>query len=335
MSILVSTYRGKVLDLVTTGTIAVVNAAGKLLYSVGDPGKIAYARSSAKLMQALVPVYMGACDHYGFTDQEIAQISASHSGEAFHVATVRSILQKIGLDESYLQCGAHYPFKEDVTQGMKERGEPALAIHNNCSGKHAGMLAGVRFAGEDLGTYYKPEHPQQQRILQTISDVCGYDKEAIQLGLDGCGVPVHALPVERFAYGFARLCQPQSLPEKYQEAASRVVKAVMSNSVFTSGSDRIDHKIISRYPGEIVVKSGADGYFAGGLPKEGIGFAIKTDDGNSTLRNIVLVELLYQLGVIPEADLPYFEAEHKVNHYNHRGELASESRAAFKLERHF
>lgn len=335
MSVLVSTYRGQTLDLITTGTIAVVNASGKLLYSVGDSHKIAYARSSAKLMQALVPVYMSAFDHYGLTEQELAQISASHSGETVHITTVRSILQKIGLDESYLQCGAHYPFKEEVAQGMKERGEPALAIHNNCSGKHAGMLTSVRFAGEDLDSYYKPEHPQQQRILQTIADVCGYDKADIKLGLDGCGVPVHALPVERFAYGFARLCQPQTLPVKYQQAADRVVHAVMRHSVFSSGSDRIDHKIMSRYPGKIVVKSGADGYFAGGLPEEGIGFAIKTDDGNSAFRNITLIELLYQLDVIPEADLPCFEPEHKIFHYNHKGELASESHAVFKLERHF
>lgn len=334
MSILVNTYRGEVLDLFTTGTIAVSDAAGKLLYSVGDTSKIAFARSSAKLMQAMVPIYMGATGHYGFTEREIAQICASHSGEAIHVETVRGILQKIGLDESYLQCGVHYPFKEDVTQRMKERGEPALQIHNNCSGKHAGMLACAHFLGEDLDSYFQLAHPHQQRIIDTIADVCGYARDKIQLGLDGCGVPVHALSVERFAYGFARLCQPETLPEKYQDAASQVVTAVMNNPVISSGSDRIDFKIMSRYPGEVVVKSGADGYFAGGLPKQGIGFALKTDDGNAALRNVVLIELLHQIGLIPEADLPYFAPEHKILHYNHKGELASESRAVFQLERH-
>jgi len=334
-NILVATYRNQVLDLFTTGTIAVVDADGKLLYSFGDPGKIAYARSSAKLMQAMVPVYMGACSHYGFTEREIAQICASHSGEDIHVSTVRSILKKIGLDESYLQCGAHYPFKEEVAEAMKERGEEPLQVHNNCSGKHAGMLACVNFMGEDLATYYKPEHPHQKRITETIADVCGYDKDKIILGLDGCGVPVHALPVERFAYGFARLCRPETLPEKYQEAARTVVTAVMHNSDISSGTDRIDHKIMSKYPEKVVVKSGANGYFGGGIPEKGIGFAIKTDDGDSGLRNIVLIELLYQLGVIPKEDLPYFEKEHKILHYNHKGELASESRAVFQLKKHF
>jgi len=334
MSVLVSTYRGEVLDLFTTGTIAVSDAAGKLLYSIGDTSKIAFARSSAKLMQAMVPIYTGASGHYGFTEREVAQICASHSGEAVHVETIRGIFQKIGLDESYLQCGTHYPFKEDVAQSMKDRGEPALPIHNNCSGKHAGMLACAQFLGEDLDSYYRLEHPHQQRIIDTIADICGYARDKIQRGLDGCGVPVHAMPVERFAYGFARLCRPESLPEKYQDAAAHVVAAVMNKPNISSGSDRIDYKIMSRYPGEVVVKSGADGYFAGGLPKQGIGFALKTDDGNAALRNIVLIELLHQIGVIPEADLPYFAPEHKVFHYNHKGELASESRAVFQLERH-
>lgn len=334
MNVLVNTYRGQVLDLFTTGSIAVVNAEGKLLYSYGDPDKIAYARSSAKLMQAMVPVYTGACAHYGLTEQEIAQICSSHSGEAVHVANVRSILKKIGLDETYLQCGVHYPFQADVTAAMRARGEAPQQVHNNCSGKHAGMLACTKYMNEDLRTYYKPEHPHQQRITETIADICGYNKEQILLGLDGCGVPVHALPVERFAYGFSRLCKPETLPGRYQEAAQTVVNAVMHNSVISSGSDRIDHKIMSRYPGKIVVKSGADGYFAGGLPWEGIGFALKTNDGNAELRNIVLIELLYQLGVIPQKDLDYFEPEHIVRHYNHKGELASESRAAFQLEKH-
>ena len=197
MSVLVSTYRGEVLDLFTTGTIAVSDAAGKLLYSIGDTSKIAFARSSAKLMQAMVPIYTGASGHYGFTEREVAQICASHSGEAVHVETIRGIFQKIGLDESYLQCGTHYPFKEDVAQSMKDRGEPALPIHNNCSGKHAGMLACAQFLGEDLDSYYRLEHPHQQRIIDTIADICGYARDKIQLGLDGCGVPRERLTAEK------------------------------------------------------------------------------------------------------------------------------------------
>lgn len=334
MEVLVNTYRGDLVDLVTTGSIAVVNADGRLLYSAGDPYGISYARSSAKLMQAVVPVMTGAVDHYGINAQEIAQIAASHSGEQIHIDTVRSILAKADIPEGALQCGSHYPFKADVAEAMKQRGEEPADVHNNCSGKHAGMLITVKHLKEDLDTYYQTGHPHQRRIIETIGAFCGYDPDQIVIGLDGCGVPVHALPLERFAYGMARMCRPETLPEEYREAAGRVVDAVLKYPLNTSGSDRIDYKIITKYPGQIVVKSGANGYFTGGLPGKGIGFAIKTNDGISEMRNIVLIELLHQLGVIPEEDLEYFEAERKVKVYNHKNELAGYSVPAFQLKKH-
>lgn len=333
MEILVKTYRGDLVDLVTTGSSVVTDADGKILYWAGDPEQLAYARSSAKLMQAVVPVMCGAVDAFGISEQEIAQIAASHSGEQIHVDTVRSILKKAGIPESALQCGAHYPFKEDVAEAMKQRGEKPTDVHNNCSGKHAGMLITVKHLGEDLNTYYKKEHPHQKRIIQTIGGICGYDPEQIIIGLDGCGVPVHAMPLHKFAYGMARLGTPETLPAQYREAAGRVVNAVLYYPLNTSGSDRIDYKIISRYPGKIVVKSGANGYFAGCLPGKGIGFAIKTNDGISEMRNIVLVELLHQIGVIPDEDLDFFEAERHVKVFNHKNELAGYSVPAFQLQK--
>lgn len=334
MEILVNTYRGGLVDLMTTGTAVVADAKGNVLYSIGDPQEVSYARSSAKLMQAVVPVMTGAADAYGLSEQEISQTAASHSGEQIHVETVLSILEKAGIPESALQCGAHYPFKTDVAEGMKKRGEEPRDVHNNCSGKHAGMLITAKYLGEDMETYYKPEHPHQKRILKTIGDICGYDPENIILGLDGCGVPVHAMPIWNFAYGMARLGTPDTLPKEYRMGAERVIHAVLHCPLNTSGSDRIDYKIISRYPGKIAVKSGANGYFAGCLPGEGIGFAIKTHDGISEMRNIVLVELLRQIGVIPESDLDYFEAERRVKVFNHKNELAGYSEPAFQLKKH-
>lgn len=334
MEILVNTYRGQLVDLITTGSIAVVNAKGDLLYSAGNPGETAYARSSAKLMQAVVPVMSGAADHYGITNQEVAQIASSHSGEQIHVDTVRSILKKADIPEQALQCGAHYPFKADVAQRMKRAGDKPLAVHNNCSGKHAGMLITVKYLGEDMDTYYQKEHPHQQRIIKTIGDLCEYDSDKIIIGLDGCGVPVHALPLHNFALGMARMCKPETLQKEYREAAARVVDAVTSYPVNASGSNRIDNKIISRYPGRIVVKSGANGYFAGGIPGEGIGFAIKTNDGIAEPRNIVLIELLHQMGVIPKEDLEYFKAEHTAVIYNHKNELTGYSEPVFCLKKY-
>lgn len=334
MEILVNTYRGDLVDLVTTGSIAVVNADKKLLYSAGDPYGVVYARSSAKLMQAVVPVMCGAAEQYEITNQEIAQIAASHSGEQFHVDTVRSILKKAEISENVLQCGVHYPFKEDVAEQMKMAGEEPQAVHNNCSGKHAGMLITVKHFKENMDTYYQLRHPHQKRIIQTIGKFCAFDPDKIIVGLDGCGVPVHALPLYKFAEGMGRMCKPETLPKEYQEAANRVVDSVTAYPMNASGSDRIDNKIMTKYPGKIVVKSGANGYFAGGIPGEGIGFAIKTNDGISEMRNIVLIELLHQIGIIPKEDLGYFHAERFSRVYNHKKELAGYSEPVFHLKKH-
>ena len=334
MEILVNTYRGNIVDLFTTGSVAVVDYKGKLLYSAGNPEQIAYMRSSAKLMQAMVPMTLGVCNAYNFTDMEIAQICASHSGEEIHVNTVRSILNKAGLDESYLQCGAHYPFKADITEKMKKNDEEALQIHNNCSGKHSGMLATVKYMNEDLATYYKVEHPHQKRILKMISEICEYPEEKIEIGLDGCGVPVHAMPLKDFAYGMARMSHPESLGEKLAPSAEKIMKSCLANPLNMSGSDRIDYKIMSKYPGRIVVKVGSNGYFTAAIPEMGIGVAVKVDDGKTQSDNIVLLETLRQIGFIPESDLEYFADDIKPMVYNHKKELAGYSEAVFTLKKY-
>lgn len=334
MEILVNTYRGNVIDMFTTGSVAVVDYNGKLLYSAGNPEQNAYMRSSAKLMQAMVPVSLGACDQYEFTESEIAQICASHSGEKIHVDTVRSILAKCGLDESYLQCGAHYPFKSDITENMKKNGEEALQIHNNCSGKHAGMLAAVKYMNEDLGSYYKIEHPHQKRIINMISEICDFPTDKIAIGLDGCGVPVHAMPLKNFAYGMARMSRPEALGEKLAPSSEKILKACLNNPINMSGSDRTEYKIMSKYPGKIVVKIGSNGYFTAMIPEMGIGIAIKVDDGKNSSNDIVLLETLHQIGFIPESDLEYFADNMKPTVYNHKKELAGYSEAVFTLKKY-
>lgn len=331
---LVENYRGNVLNMFTTGTIVVVNSDKEILYSAGNVEKVAFARSSAKLMQAMVPISLGCAEKYQFTHQEVSQICASHSGESIHIETIQGILKKIGLDESYLKCGAHYPFKPEVELYMKENKIPPRDIHNNCSGKHTGMLAATKLQGESLADYYQVEHPHQQRILKMIAHICGYEAEKIFIGVDGCGVPVHAMPMEYFAYGMARMGDYKSLDSDLQTSAKLICASVMEHPLNTSGSDRIDYKIMSKYPGKIVVKSGADGYFAGAIPEKKIGFAIKVDDGNAKGRNAVLIEMLYQIGFIPEEDLAYFKEEHIPNEYNHRGEVVGYTKPCFQLTKY-
>lgn len=321
MKILATTTRGNVEDLYTYGSFAIVDSTGKLIYENGDSSKLAYARSSAKLMQAVSTLSLGAAEKFGFTGAEVATMCASHSGEDFHIKTVNHMLEKIGLDKSYLKCGAHMPYNPEAKAYMQANNIPAEAIHNNCSGKHTGMLTAATILGADLETYYKMENPVQIRILETIATICAIDKDKIEIGIDGCGVPVHAMPIRTFAYGMARLANPATLPDDMADAARLISKSIIENPVYTSGTERIDYQVIKRARGKVIVKSGANGYFGGYFPEKKWGFALKTYDGNGANKDIILVEILKKLEIMAPKDIE--DLEEFVNNpiKNHRGEV--------------
>lgn len=331
MKILAKTYRGDVEDLYTHGSIAVVDSSGKLIYEIGDSSEIAFARSTAKLMQAMSLLTLDGVEKFNFNQEEIATICASHSGEEFHIKTVSKMLEKIGLDKSYLKCGAHLPFNPEAKKYMEENNIPAEAIHNNCSGKHTGMLATAVLLGADLDSYYKIDSPVQKRILETIAKICDIDKDKIEIGVDGCGVPVHAMPLKTFAYGMARMGDPESLPEEMQEPAKLITESISNNPVFTSGSDRIDYHLIEKSGGKMIVKSGANGYYGGYIPEKKWGFAIKTYDGNTNNRNIVVVDFRKKIGMIDQADYEFFDQLVATPIKNHRGEIVGDVKAYIEL----
>ena len=322
--LLLKIYRGKLEDLYTFGSIVVVDNNGKIIFSKGNPYKVAFPRSSAKLMQAMVPLSLGAQEKFNLTKEEIAIICASHSGEEFHIKTVSNLLEKIGLDESYLKCGPHYPFKKDVEEKMKKNNEKPRQIHNNCSGKHTGMLMSAILLGEDLDNYYEINHKVQKKITEMISYLCNFEITKDYISVDGCGVPVHALPMYNFAYGMARLSDYDNLESSLSAYAREIIEDISSNSKYTSGSDRIDHLLIEKHKGSLIVKSGANGYFGGILPDKKYGFAIKTYDGNSDMRNVILVHLLKNLGVIKKDEYNYYDKIAEKTIRNHRGEDVGE-----------
>ncbi len=323
MEKLVTTTRGSVEDLYTFGTVIVVNENNKILYEKGNGDEIAFPRSSAKLMQALTPLSLGAKEKYSLSQEEIAVICASHSGEDFHIDTIRKLLNKVGLDESFLKCGPHYPFKEDVAERMKKAGIKPSDIHNNCSGKHTGMLISCKLLDVDLEDYYKIDHPVQKLITKNIEKVCECEIPMEHISVDGCGVPVHAMTMRQFAKGMARMADYDNLTG-FEEASKDIIEAITQHSKFTSGTDRIDHYLISKYPGKIIVKSGANGYFGGLLPDRKYGFAIKTYDGKGVTRNLILIELLKKLEVIPKKDYDYFDNLFTKEIKNHRDEVVGE-----------
>lgn len=334
MEALVQNYRGGIENLCYTGHIAVVDADGNVPYYAGDPYRVAFARSSAKPMQAVCVFETGAKEHYQLTTPEVSMLTASHSGESYHLETVRSILHKAGLDESYLHCGSHYPFYEPDAEAMRMRGEKPTEVHCNCSGKHAGMLITAKHMGESLDDYYTREHPVQRRILRTIAEICDYPEEEILLATDGCGVPVHAMPLAAFARGYARLCRPRDCFAPARAAVvEEITGAMRAYPKHMSGTGRLCSKLMEHLGDRLFAKSGADGYYTVGLLSEGLGIAVKLDSGSNEIRDMVVVEVLRQLGVLSREEAGLFADELRIPIHNHKGETVGMTRPVFTLRR--
>ena len=234
MAVIAYQYRGDLVDQIHRGHIAVTDHTGKILWKLGDPERLTFARSSAKPLQAIPVAESGALEHYGITPQELAVICSSHNGEPFHVKAVESILHKAGLSPDQLCCGSEYPMYVPAEDALKIAGIPRAPIYCDCSGKHAGMLITARHLGESLENYISPEHPVQQRILSVFAEMCGVETSDVQLAVDGCGVPVHALPLYRLAQGYARM----SLPTLFAPTRAAVLGVTMAQDMIRAHAFR-------------------------------------------------------------------------------------------------
>lgn len=300
---LVEVYRGDLLESAHKGDIAVVDSQGTLLYYAGNPNRIVYARSSMKPIQAIPVVETGAADRYGFSDADLSLCCASHSGERQHTDRVLEILKRVGIDDSFLKCGVHIPRWQNTYKDLVLNGEEVTALYNNCSGKHTGMLATAKHMGESLENYYNPNHPVQQRILNAVSEMAECPKEDIKIGIDGCGVPVHGLPIERIAYGFAKMANPSSLDESRQKTVKRITKAMIAAPEMVAGTDRFCTDFMIAGQGRFFGKGGAEAVYCIGDYETGLGIAIKIADGNSRAVYPAAVEVLKQLNVLSETPI--------------------------------
>ncbi|MBU6428350.1 MAG: asparaginase [Cyanobacteria bacterium REEB65] len=265
------------------GWAVVLDASGAILFETPDAPPI-FARSAAKPFQALPLVASGAFDSLGLDDSHLALCCASHAGEPVHLAGVREILARAGLTEGDLQCGSHAPLADPQAR--------ATALANNCSGKHAGMLAACRFNGWDSATYRDRHHPLQAAIASTLAALG--DSE-LQSGVDGCGVPAWQLPLAGLALAYARLPQ--------DPAGQRILRAMADHPTMVSGTGRRDTRLMQVSRGRIVSKGGAEGVAAGCAPAAKIGFALKIADGNPRAVEPVLLTLLGHLGLLDSSEL--------------------------------
>jgi L-asparaginase II len=295
---LVHITRGALVECVHRGHIAVSDPSGRVLQSVGSPHYVTYARSSAKLLQAVPVIASGVAERFGLTASEIALLCASHSGEEQHVEAVYRILAKLGLDEAHLQCGAHAPYHKPSAAALRKSGAAPKAVHNNCSGKHSGMLALAKHMNASLEDYKLPAHPVQQAMLASFAAFAGVQTEDITLGTDGCGVPVYGLPLSRLAAAYARLGQP-TIDAK---ACRTVLQAIAAHPEMIAGSDRYDTALIRATKGRIIGKMGAEGVFTVTHPGKGLGLAVKIEDGAQRALYPAVTEALTQLDWIDERE---------------------------------
>ena len=283
--------RGNIVESVHYGAVAVVDSTGKLLAWHGNPYAVTFMRSSAKPFQALPFIEMGGDQVFHLTSREIAILCASHDGTDEHVAVVKGIQEKIGVQESDLQCGVHLLSYPPTVEAMRTRGETLTPNRNNCSGKHTGMLAHARMRNLPISDYMNPDHPIQKTILEVFSEMVGVPAKDIETGIDGCSVPTFAIPLYNAALGFARLCDPRGLSVERTNACRRITTSMMAHPDMVAGSGDFDTRVMEVGSGRILAKGGAEGFMALGIMPgargagtPGVGIVYKVADGDLSIR---------------------------------------------------
>jgi L-asparaginase II len=280
------------------GAVAILDARGKKLLSLGAIEEPVYPRSAVKALQALPLVESGAADAFGFRARELALAQASHSGEPDHVAGVAAMLTAIGLDETALLCGAHVPSHGGTAAELIRRGKAPTQLHNNCSGKHAGFLAVARHLGHDPRGYVAPDHPVQRAVSEALSSMTGTSHSPDNCGVDGCSIPTYAVPLEKLALGFARFASGIGIERSRADAARRIYQAAVSEPFYVAGSGRICTDLMALLKGAALIKTGAEGVFCAALSGLGLGVALKIDDGATRAAEAVMAATIAQL--LPE-----------------------------------
>jgi len=286
----VEATRGRLVESRHLVDAVVIEAGGRIVEAWGEVDRPVYPRSACKPLQALPLLETGAADAFGLTDREIALACASHNGEPAHVEAVLAWLGRAGLSDDDLECGAHMPRQEPVLAAFAKSGAALRQAHNNCSGKHAGMLTTAVHLGEPTKGYIGREHPVQRRVAATMAELCGVALGAF--GIDGCGIPTFALPLRNLALGMARL------PER--PAGRRILQAMIAEPYMVAGQGRACTELMQAAGGAAALKTGAEGVYMAALPAQGLGLALKARDGAGRAAEVAVAELLTRLGALPE-----------------------------------
>ena len=305
------------------------DGGGRLAARAGSPDRVVFARSAVKPFQALPLVEDGVLARYGLGPEALALACASHSGEPRHVAVARSMLEAIGLPESALACGPHPPFDDGAANALRAAGEKPGRIHNNCSGKHAGMLALASAHGWPTDGYHEAGHPVQERMLDEIARWSGVDRSAIGTGVDGCGVVTFALPLRGLARAFAALA---AAAEAGEAGPVAVVEAMTRHPFLVGGTDRLCTRLMEVTEGRVLAKVGAEGVYGAVDLDEGTGIGLKARDGAKRAGEVALLGVLEALGALRPGELDALGRWASPDVRNTRSEVVGGMRAVVELE---
>jgi L-asparaginase II len=338
---LVEVRRGSLTESRHRGHIVIIEPDENIVAYLGSPQTVTFLRSSAKPFQALPLLTSGAADAFGFSDQEVALACASHNGEPIHTELAASMLRKIGLEMDALKCGTHEPYGLEAAGKLRLLGQSPNVLHNNCSGKHAGMLAVAKHTGAPIENYNQAENPVQMAIADAMSQFCGVAVTDMVVGIDGCAVPVFGITMKAMALAYARLVSPPGTFDKpTRDACARIVRVMSEYPELIGGtSNRLDTAVMRAAPRRVISKVGAEGvYTAGVLPCEewpkGLGIALKIEDGDDKrARPTVVIETLRQLGVLRDESLEAVARYAFFPVHNRPGDVVGEVRASFKLRK--
>jgi L-asparaginase II len=299
--VLVEVMRGGLVESRHRGAVAVADADGASVLAIGDVETPVFPRSAIKALQALPLVEQGGADRYGFGDEELALACASHSGEPAHVAGVERMLAAAGLNSSALRCGAHWPMSQAAGYALARTGTVS-ALHNNCSGKHAGFLCLACAMGVDPSDYFRPEHPVQREVRAVIEDFTGAVLAQDRCAIDGCSVPTWAVPLANLARGFAKFATGHGLSLNRAKAAERLRSACAQQPWYVAGTGRFCTDIMQLFGERVFVKTGAEGVYCGALPRQGLGIAIKCDDGAGRAAQAIMAAIIARFLPLDDAE---------------------------------
>jgi len=298
--VLVEVLRGALVESRHRGSLAVVDADGATVLALGDVARPVYPRSAVKPIQALVLVESGAADRFGFGDEELALACASHGGEPAHVEVATRMLERAGLDLGALECGTHWPSHQPSSQALARSGAAPTALHNNCSGKHAGFLCVACQSGVDRHGYVGASHPVQRDVKAAIDSLTGVSVSEDRCGIDGCSIPTWAAPLSALAHAFARFGTGQGLASERARAAARLRAACAAQPYYVAGTGRFCTEIMRQLGSRALVKTGAEGVYCAALPGQGLGIALKCDDGGTRAAEVTMAAAIERFLPLPD-----------------------------------